>query len=211
MTKKLIFFVFILLFTACSRPLINLSYAKNLVKEYYEEGAYDNAMDEIITDAISKLGGLKVEPNSAIVFDVDETSLSNYPFMKSIGFGSVSDAWNDWTNSGKCIAIPQTKRFYDYAVSKGYKIFFITGRSANFYAITRKNLIQEGYTKIDTLICRPETDHSHEAQKYKSNLRNGLVKGGYKIVANIGDQWSDLEGGNSGLTIKLPNYLYTLD
>jgi len=37
------------------------------------------------------------------------------------------------------------------------------------------------------------------------------VKKGYEIIANIGDQWSDLVGGNSGYKIKLPNYLYLID
>jgi hypothetical protein len=38
--------------------------------------------------------------------------------------------------------------------------------------------------------------------------RQALEKGGYLIVLNIGDQWSDLMGGYSLKTFKLPNPFY---
>ena len=37
------------------------------------------------------------------------------------------------------------------------------------------------------------------------------MKDGYSIVATVGDQWSDFEGGHTGYKVKLPNYLYTIE
>ncbi|CAK9150569.1 unnamed protein product [Ilex paraguariensis] len=44
---------------------------------------------------------------------------------------------------------------------------------------------------------------------YKSNKRKELVKTGYRILGNMGDQWSDLLGSNIGnRTFKLPDPMY---
>lgn len=44
---------------------------------------------------------------------------------------------------------------------------------------------------------------------YKSAQRKKLEDAGYRIVGNIGDQWSDLLGTNVGKrTFKLPDPLY---
>lgn len=128
--------------------------------------------------------------------------------MKALDYGNENKMWDEWTYAAKAKAIPQTKKLYDYLVSKGVKILFITGRNVKYYDATRKNLIDEGYTKIDTLIFRGENELKMTAVQYKSHYREELTKKGLKIIANIGDQWSDSEGGYSGLVIKLPNYLY---
>ena len=44
---------------------------------------------------------------------------------------------------------------------------------------------------------------------YKSGARRAIERQGYKIVANIGDQRSDLAGGAAKRTFKLPNPIYT--
>jgi hypothetical protein len=45
---------------------------------------------------------------------------------------------------------------------------------------------------------------------YKSATRAHIESLGYDIVANFGDQFSDLEGGFSDRTFKLPNPNYFL-
>lgn len=45
--------------------------------------------------------------------------------------------------------------------------------------------------------------------EYKSEKRAELVARGYRIVGNIGDQWSDLLGEHVGLrTFKMPDPMY---
>lgn len=211
MKKTAILLVLMVFITACSNQILNLSYAKRDVQNYYESGQYDREMDEIITGAIKKFENMKFEENSAVVLDIDETALANYPHIKSMGFGSENRAWDEWTSSAKAKAIPQVKKLYDFLVSKGVKIFFITGRDVKYYEPTRQNLINAGYTKIDTLICRSKEEKNITAVQYKAAHRAALVNKGAKIIANVGDQWSDLKGGNSGIIIKLPNCLYVLD
>ena len=45
---------------------------------------------------------------------------------------------------------------------------------------------------------------------YKSATRAHIESLGYEIVANFGDQFSDLEGGFADKTFKLPNPTYFL-
>jgi hypothetical protein len=46
--------------------------------------------------------------------------------------------------------------------------------------------------------------------QYKSGTRAYIQSQGYEIVANFGDQWSDLLGGFAGETFKMPNPNYYL-
>jgi predicted secreted acid phosphatase len=130
---------------------------------------------------------------------------------KEIGFGFIPKLWDEWLLKGIAEALPQTKRFYDYLISKNINVVFITGRHKNVWAATHRNLIEKGFVKFDTLIVRQTNESKIPAAEYKSHQREELVKDGYDIIACIGDHWSDLTGGNTGYKIKLPNYLYLLD
>ena len=43
---------------------------------------------------------------------------------------------------------------------------------------------------------------------YKSGARKAIEQRGFTILANVGDQQSDLAGGYSERTYKLPNPIY---
>jgi predicted secreted acid phosphatase len=194
--------------SGCTAEITNLTHAKKEVQDYYESGKYDAEMNSIANDALKALEKMQIDKTTSVVIDIDECALANYPQIKLVGFGYVTKIWDDWIYSAKAKAIPQTKKIYDYLVSKGAKIIFLTGRNDKYYDATRKNLIDEKYSKIDTLICRSDKESKLSAVQHKSHYREELTKKGWKIIANIGDQWSDFEGGNSGYIIKLPNYLY---
>jgi HAD superfamily, subfamily IIIB (Acid phosphatase) len=44
--------------------------------------------------------------------------------------------------------------------------------------------------------------------EYKSGTRKYVSSLGYAIVADFGDQYSDLLGGDAGHQVKLPNPMY---
>lgn len=197
--------------TDSTLKVMNLGAAKNAVQAYYESGEFDRECAKIIDDAIKQIDGIKLTGKPAVVFDIDETALSNYEYTKEIGFGYVDKLWNEWQQKGIAPAIKDTKRFYDYLISKKIHVIFITGRYAEFGEATKRNLIEQGYAKFDTLIVRSDNEHKLSAAEWKAAKRKELVSKGYNIIACIGDQWSDLVGGNTGIKIKLPSYLYLLD
>ncbi len=210
--KRIYFEVLSLLImvSACTPSLINLSDAKENVRVYYENGAYENELSEIAENTIAKLNDIKLTSNSTVVFDVDETILSNYEHIKEVDFGFKLDLWKEWIEKSKATAINPTKKIYKWCVKNNVKVVFLTGRFQNQYQFTYRNLLLQGFTKIDTLICRKEDESKLSAAVYKTNERKILTDKGYEIIASIGDSETDIKGEFTGLKIKLPNYLYKI-
>jgi len=191
--------------------ILNLGEAKKIVHKYYESSKYEKECKEIIDEAIKHLDKIKLPEKPIVIFDIDETALSNYDHIKEIDFGYYYDIWLEWLKKSDAVAIPQTKRFYDYLISRNVGIVFISGRNYDSYDATLKNLIDQGYTKFDTVIVRKDNERDLTASEFKLNKRKELSQKGFNIIANIGDQLSDFHGGYSGYVIKLPNYLYLID
>lgn len=205
----LLLFIFVLISCSSNQPL-NLRTAKDNVKEYYESGGYDKELDEVIADAKQKFSKVDIKNNSVVIFDVDETALNNYGLAEMMDFGYVYDLNKKWNEELKAPAIPEVKDLYEYLLDKGINIIFLTGRNSNEYDVTYKNLIQEGYTRFDTLITQSKEDQKLKSQEFKSKVRTELTSKGYEIIGAVGDQWTDLNGPYSGIRIKIPNYLYEI-
>lgn len=210
---KYVFILFLLLsFWGCSSSkLINLSEAKRNVIDYYETDKYYNELNYILADVKEYFKNYNNKPNDVVVFDVDETTLSNYFYIKSIDFGYEPKLWEDWQDKGEADAITPVKNLYDILIEKGIKVIFITGRSTSNYEATYKNLINVGYTNFDTLICRKPIDSYTSMADFKYAMRKQISANGYNIIANIGDQETDFTGGYNGKIVKLPNYIYKID
>ena len=187
---------------------LNLTIAKERVEDYYECGQYDKDLEKIINQAINHFKKIYPQKNNAVIFDVDDTVLSDYCDAKSISFGYIPKLSHEWVLRADAPAIPQTKKLYDYLVNRGFHIIFLTGRKSDEYDATIKNLKKQGFTHFDKLIVRDPHEKSITAFAYKMARRKLLIKDGYKIVGNVGDQESDFRGGNNGYTVKLPNYRY---
>lgn len=211
---KLLKLFSLLILTACSSSvpqLTNLDTAKKLVRDYYDSGSFDKECEIAVTEGIKEIEENPLPQNGVAVFDVDDTALSNYKSSKLIGFGYVPSHWKASIENGDAEAIPHTKRLYEWLISKGIKIIFLTGRNNDDYTATKNNLINRGYTVFDTLIVRDKESEKLPAAVWKELKRKELTQKGYNIVACIGDQWSDLSGEYTGVRIKLPNYIYIID
>lgn len=203
---------FNLILTSCcsSQDILNLRAAKDIVQDYYESGKYEEDLEKVYAEAKNKIDKISVQQNSAAVFDVDDTALSNYEISKRLDFGYDYQIVQDWVMSSKLPAIKQTFEFYNYLKSKGVKLIFLTGRQSEEYDATFRNLIETGYTDFDTLIVRNLEERDFSAIKFKTLKREELTKSGYNIIISVGDQWSDLEGEYTGIKVKIPNNLYEI-
>ena len=212
---SIITFVLNILLISCSaNEIVNLRTAKDIVKDYYESGKYDEEMNEIIIDAKEKFNKVEIKKSasggSAVIFDVDDTALSNYEVSKRLDFGYDKKIIDDWILSAQLPAIKQTKELYDYLKSKNVKLIFLTGRNFEEYDATYKNLIEQRYIGFDTLIVRNNDQKKIKSQIFKSSVRENLTHAGYDIIGTVGDQWTDLNGPYTGIQIKVPNYLYQI-
>lgn len=151
----------------------------------------------------------------AIVLDIDDTSVSHFPSIVSDGFANTEDTIILRYRSASAPAIEPVLRFTQYALDQGVAVFFITARKPhtlqpeeNLSPYTIKALEYAGYHDWQGLFLAEEKDKELSTAQFKTNQRKAITENGYKIIVNIGDQPSDLEGGYAEQVFKLPNYLY---
>jgi len=179
-----------------------------------------------------------VSPSKAIVFDVDDTTLAtwNYEVFSNWAYNPTTNA--QFVNGQLFPAVPGMVDLTWAAARAGYSIFWITGRPATQEAATLGNLthdgvgVDAGYPAPTTLndgedglftkpavadypdylkaACAGDPNGSCTTSHYKTATRAHIESLGYDIVANFGDQFSDLVGGYADHTYKMPNPNYFL-
>ena len=209
-TKILTLFLGLIVLSSCSQSdkPVNLSVAREEVKQYYTSGKFDKELTKVIDEAKEKFSKVEIKKNSVVIFDIDETALNNFGLAEKMGFGYVYQMNKEWNAEAKTPAFPQVKELYDFLLSKGAKVIFLTGRNFPEYEATYKNLKYAGYTVFDTLITQIGDEKKLGNGEFKTAKRIELTKKGYDIIGTVGDQWSDLEGDDHGIQVKIPNYLY---
>jgi hypothetical protein len=126
--------------------------------------------------------------------DIDNTSLASYFYPATYPVP----------------ATPPVLSIAEYATAHGVSVFFVTGRPEIIDALTRYNLTKVGYT-ISGLYSRDAGDLLKSLQTFKTSARTRIEEGGHTIIANIGNNDSDLAGGHAERTFKLPDYDGLLD
>jgi predicted secreted acid phosphatase len=171
--------------------------------------AYKKEFRSAIADARKAASKFVGQPNVAIVFDIDETLIDNRGFFETHEKFTWTE-FNKWIEEAKAPALKESAAFLSWARKNGFAIFLITGRMEKDRRGTIKNLVRTGIA-YDGLYMRPNGDESSAAQSIKTPHREAIEKMGFKIVVNIGDQWSDLTGGHAEDCEKLPNKMYYVD
>jgi len=174
----------------------------------------------------------------AVLFDVDDTTLAtwNYEVFSNWAFNPTTNG--TFVTEQRFPAVPGMVDLAKEAEREGYAIFFLTGRGAAQEAATLGNLtsdgvgVDAGYPKPTTLsdkedglftkpaladypdylkaACAADPNGACTTSHYKTATRAHIESLGYDIVANFGDQFSDLVGGHADRTFKLPNPNYFL-
>lgn len=200
----------------------NLGDLKAEVIRYHDSGAYLTDLQAAAAPAIAWITERVPQVSRpAIVLDIDETSLSNWEVLRANDFalftaGPCPDLPHGpcglaaWLNLGDAPAIPPTLDIFTTARGLGAEVFFLTGRPENLRAATERNLHTVGYRGYTRLIMEPVGSEFVSAADFKAPQRERLTREGYTIVANIGDQPSDLAGGFAERAFLLPNPFYRI-
>jgi predicted secreted acid phosphatase len=174
----------------------------------------------------------------AIILDVDDTTLAtwNYEIASNWAYNSATNA--AYVTGELFPPVPGMLQTVTDAAKEGYAIFYLTGRPATQEAATLGNLTSDGigvdagypapttlndgedglftkpavadYPAYLTAACSGDPSGSCTTSHYKTATRAHIESLGYDIVANFGDQYSDLIGGYADTTFKLPNPNYFL-
>jgi acid phosphatase len=204
---------------ASNEHVENLGTLKLKLQRYYactcDCGCYAKELDHQAQAAIDFLDRRAAHKGPAekiaLVLDIDETALSNYREMAAEDYGYIPKDFDAWEDSAEATAIPGTLRLYQEAQKLGVTVFFITGRGEAHRAATEQNLKSQGYTNFAGLTLRAPTQAKESTIEYKSGARKTIVDAGYRIVLNVGDQFSDLKGLPAAeYSVKLPNPFYYL-
>jgi acid phosphatase len=201
-------------------PPLNLGPIKKLLLDYHENHYNDDvaAVFESARKFVEQHAAHAKRP--AIVMDIDETSLTNWPNLAADDFGLVADGscdvlpagpcgFNRWILKSSAEAIVPARNLFKTAKRHGVAVIFITGRPNSQRDATIINLDHAGYDGWAELRTRPDGD-KRTVQEYKLAERIDVENEpeGYTIIANIGDQMSDIDGGHGGCTFKVPNPFY---
>ena len=204
-----------------ARP-INLGQLK-IELVHYRCTRYDRDVAKVLREArawVERRAGKVAKP--ALVLDIDETSLSNWKQLYHNDFGFILGGDCDfskreacgqkaWEHSAAGIAIKPTLDLFNAAKARNVSVFFITGRreDAEERDATEKNLRAAGYDGWEQLYMRPQSPTSEPSvAPYKSSRRADIESMGYTIIANVGDQESDLMNGHAQRRFKVPNPYY---
>jgi acid phosphatase len=152
------------------------------------------------TAAIEQQGDASRLP-PAVIVDVDETVLDNSYYQARLirdNAGYATATWDPWVEEARATAVPGAVEFAQYAAKKGVTVFYVTNRTANLEAATRKNLAAENFPLIDavdTVLVRGERPEWSASAK---GPRRAFVARDYRILLLVGDDLGDFVVDASG-------------
>jgi len=199
--------------------------------QFSDDSAYAHETEGIAARAgkyLSQQAHKKHDGQKAILFDIDDTTLNTYSYeiYSNFVFNPTTNAF--FVNAGSADifpAVPGMVALEQKAIDKGYTVFFLTGRPKNATTDqkpgTLDNLRDAGYDVVDDQVYLKDASGATQPWlsscapscttiQYKSLTRQHIESLGFDIVANFGDQFSDLEGGFADRTFKIPNPNYFL-
>src|SRR5579863_6778638 len=204
---------------APSERIPNLDRLKDELKQYHactcKCGCYAKDLDLQADRAMrflrARAARSKPGERLALVLDIDETTLSNYAEMEKADFAYDAKAFDAWVELAQAPAIPGTLRLFREAKRLGVAVFFLTGRGEAQRGATERDLRAAGYDGWQQLILRTPGQEKSSAELYKSAQRGAIAAKGYRIVLNVGDQWSDLRGRpEAEYSVKYPDPYYLI-
>ena len=189
----------------------NLASIKGEIVRYHDSGHWEAAIDRIASEARARLDDLvPTARRPAIVLDVDDTAISTYALQRRLFFGYTERAWNRWMEDHAPPPHRGILELFRHAKRRGVAVFFVTGRREPARQATERQLRTAGYEGWNGIYLKPVDYREPSVVPYKSQARAQIEAEGFEILVNVGDQWSDLEGGHSVASFKLPNPIYII-
>ena len=220
-TKAVIITILLITFiplTGYAKEPPNIGLLKLALIRYHDSGKYEHDINQVMVKARAYLKKRVTANNChnlkkklAIIFDLDETLISNYDSMIADDFSARKDLLDARLAQVDEPPIPECLILFNYAKANNVTIFIITGRKENLRKESIKELHNAGFEGWKKLYLRGKGDDAKTAVEFKSAIRKEISAQGYDIVLNIGDQYSDLAGGYADYQGKLPNPFYYVD
>lgn len=160
-----------------------------------------NHLDELIADGNSSAlpgwagtGGLP----TAVILDVDETSVSNVEFQAEIDGNFSHEAFDYWQLNNPSRKVKGAPEFIQAARNKGVTVFFITNRPCHKRDFAPGPCPQKAITLQDLAEAGIKTDAEHlmlvgekPGWNREKRFRQELVAKDYRVIMLLGDDLGD--------------------
>lgn len=134
----------------------------------------------------------------AIIFDIDETTVSNAEFQASYVPPFTNAKLNDWSDATVARALPGVVDFTRNAQAAGVELFFVTNRPCQPIQGVARPCPQEDVTLRDLLEAGIVTDAEHvmlanERPEWDREkvVRRNLIAQTHRVIMLIGDDLGD--------------------
>lgn len=184
----------------------NLTYCKNKVIEYVDNGLYYAECQYKINEAQSILSKRIGVPNLTVVLDIDDTAISFYDYWKKVDFGGTNATVTASFYLEYEPELPPVKAFYDYCIKNNVNIIFLTGRREKYRTPTLQLLKNAGYVTFMGLDMKPDNSQLNDAE-FKAEMILKYQKQGLIIAVIVGDQNTDGEN-TADYKCIIPNKFY---
>ena len=193
----------------CAGPA-NLYFHKQALIRYHDSGQYDAEVRRVADRAMNYIRqrAASGQPNLAVVLDIDDTAISTWGRLVQDDFANKREMFIGWANTHTDPPLAPILDLYRESRRLGVKVFFVTGRRTALAEHTRAALAAAGYVNPDGFYFRPESDREKSLAPFKTGARRDITRQGFHIIANLGDQASDLAGGYAERAFKIPNPFY---
>ncbi|MFI9561869.1 HAD family acid phosphatase [Streptomyces rishiriensis] len=205
-------------------PDANGVYQASPTSPYAQDlASIDKAARKYIDKAARK--AVRKGEKPAVVFDVDDTLLLSLDYEKRYNYTYNSATWAAYVNKADRPAVFGSPELVRYAQKKGVEVFYNSGLAEAQRSAAVENLKKVGAdVNLDAghmflknaaappsylSACATPGVWTCTTVQYKSGTRKHIEDDlGYEIIADFGDQYSDLDGGYADRTYKLPNPTY---
>lgn len=134
----------------------------------------------------------------AIIFDVDETLVSNVEFQQEFEPPFTDQKLDDWNAANEARPVPGAASFVQYAIDSGVEVFFVTNRPCQAKPGATKFCPQEDTTihdlietgipaNADRVMMAAEKDDWTREKK----VRRDLIARDYRVIMLVGDDLAD--------------------
>lgn len=203
-------------------PLIvpNLWDTQAAIDAWIKSGRWEAEVASVTAQAGARMEErAKAVSKPAIVLDVDETALSNWPALRANRWARIVDGpcnlehgpcgLREWQKSGRAQAVRPVLALARRARELGVAVFFVVTRPPELMESTRRNLRDQGY-EFTEVIGPPKGASYPSSADFKAAARRDLVNKGWNLLVVLGDQETDLAGGWGERFYKLPNPVYRI-
>lgn len=154
----------------------------------------DEALNDKSWTAVpDKQGDNYADEPTAVIVDADETVLDNgryEAFLVTQGGAFHSPEWTKYVNDEVTGAVPGALDFTNYAASKGVKVFYVTNRTKEEEAATKRNMEALGFPmggNVDTILTKGEK----KGWGSPKENRVAHVARDYRVLLIMGDNLGD--------------------